>query len=190
MKRLREDDLPLPADTRTVLQLIDAEKGGYEDVALEIINQMDTQTLRCLAQTSKTLNRLVLRWLERVRHFYGNWVFSDSTSSTNGGGCSYSTTVTGKWPKFAYCAQSCATHYSLPADHFYHGAKTEIDQTDEESRAWISRYNTANNYPLLPIDYARALAKRKKQAEFEALLRAAADSGLLATLLEHSRKNA
>jgi hypothetical protein len=183
MKRLREESLPVRKEM-TVLEIVVNEQ--WEDLALEIIGKTDTATLRRVAQTSRILNKWVIKWLECVRYFYGSWIYSDGINT--GGGCSLLTTVTGKWPNSEKQRRALAEQYDRPISHFYLGAFMEIDQTDERSREFHYCAKDPGNYPLLPLAYARALVKRKKQAEFEAMLRAAAESGLLDTLLEHSRK--
>jgi hypothetical protein len=173
MKRLREKK---PRKERSVLEIVATEE--MEDLALEIITQMDYREMRCLAQVSRQFNVWVLKWMERLRYFRGLW-----TSSAGGSGECISVTTTGEWPPCAESLSSLADDFSQPEDNFHLGAMAEIDQTDESSRSYYTSAKKADMPPLLPLDYARALAKRRKQAEFEAMLRAAAQSGLLASLL-------
>jgi hypothetical protein len=143
-----------------------------EDVVVEVLSWLDAQTLRHVAQVSRTLHACALVRLARYRFFYTTWhirVSTDLNDTLRGHGASFwSINRNNSFLSKEKLLASLGRDYpTIPKERFLIGPVMEIDQTDECSRSF---YIPAKNQPpLMPIAYARARAKEQKRREMFAL---------------------
>jgi hypothetical protein len=159
-------------------------------VLLEIFRHLDPLTLRCAAQVCKGLHLIMMEYLKPVRYFRLGYAYvGDELLHTTANPVWVRVNPVSSFPSFIAMKQGLMKRIKIneqDANQFVMFLPAEIDTTCVNSRSWWPN-EIVTNLPLPPLEIAREWARKKKEAEFAAMLKDAAKSGLLADLLKDSK---